>query len=93
MVAASGVIFAACYLLWMFQRVMFGENSNPKNHNLKDLSANEWITLVPIVIFIVWIGVYPKSFLKYSEQSTKALVGKVIQVQSLQTSDLIKGEE
>ncbi len=91
--AATGVIFAACYLLWMFQRVMFGENSNPKNHNLKDLSANEWITLVPIVIFIVWIGVYPKSFLKYSEQSTKALVGKVIQVQSLQTSDLIKGEE
>lgn len=91
--SATGVIFAACYLLWMFQRVMFGENTNPKNQNLKDLTANEWITLVPIVVFIVWIGVYPKSFLKYSEQSTKALVGKVIEVHSLQMPELYQDKD
>jgi NADH-quinone oxidoreductase subunit M len=76
-IAASGVIFAACYLLWMFQRVMFGTNVNPQNHNLKDLNKREWTTLVPIVIFIVWIGVYPKTFLSISEVSTRALVNKL----------------
>ncbi|ROL62307.1 NADH-quinone oxidoreductase subunit M [Bacteroidetes/Chlorobi group bacterium ChocPot_Mid] len=76
-IAASGVIFAACYLLWMFQRVMFGTNDNPQNHNLKDLGKQEWATLVPIVIFIVWIGIYPSTFLNISENSTKALVNKL----------------
>ena len=75
--AASGVIFAAVYLLWMFQRVMFGENANPKNHHLKDINKREWALLVPIVIFIVWIGVYPSTFMKYSENSSKALVNKL----------------
>ncbi len=75
--AASGVIFAAVYLLWMFQRVMFGENSNPKNHHLKDINKREWATLVPMVLFIVWIGVYPSTFMQYSENSSKALVNKL----------------
>lgn len=75
--SASGVIFAAVYLLWMFQRVMFGTNDNPHNHQLKDLSKREYAMLIPLVIFIVWIGVYPKTFMQYSEKSTQALVGKV----------------
>ncbi len=76
-VAASGVIFAAVYLLWMFQRVMYGTNDNPKNHNLTDMTKSEWAMLVPMVIFIVWIGVYPKSFLNISENSSRALVNKL----------------
>jgi NADH-quinone oxidoreductase subunit M len=76
-VAATGVIFAACYLLWMFQRVMFGTITNPENNKLSDLNRREWVTLIPAVIFIVWIGVYPKSFMGYSEQSTKTLVNKL----------------
>jgi len=76
-IAASGVIFAAVYLLWMFQRVMFGENANPKNHHLKDIDKREWALLVPMVIFIVWIGVYPSTFMKISENSTKVLVNKL----------------
>lgn len=76
-VSASGVIFAAVYLLIMFQRVMYGTNDNPKNHVLKDLSLNEWLQLVPVTVFMVWIGVYPSSFMRYSEQSTRALVGKL----------------
>ncbi len=79
-IGASGVIFAAVYLLWMFQRVMFGVNSNPHNHNLKDLSKREWATLIPIVIFIVWIGVAPSGFLKVSENSSRALVNKLHKV-------------
>ncbi|MDQ1265604.1 MAG: NADH-quinone oxidoreductase subunit, partial [Bacteroidota bacterium] len=76
-IAASGVIFAAVYLLWMFQRVMYGTNDNPHNHNLKDLTKAEWVMLVPIVIFIVWIGVYPKTFLNVSKVTSKNLIQKV----------------
>lgn len=98
-VAAVGVIFAAVYLLWMFQRVMFGAIENPSNHTLKDLSKREWLSFVPIVIFIVWIGIYPRTFLNISEQSTRALVNKVHQVkfknQPLPFPDtpILKGEE
>jgi NADH-quinone oxidoreductase subunit M len=61
--AASGVIFAAVYMLWMFQRVMFGKITNPKNLGLPDLSAREVLVLMPILVFVVWIGVYPNTFL------------------------------
>lgn len=76
-IGATGVIFAACYLLLMFQKVMFGEISNPLNQNLSDITKREWFTLIPIVIFIVWIGVYPKTFLSVSESSTRELVMKL----------------
>jgi len=74
---ATGVIFAAVYLLTMFQKVVFGPITNPHNHSLKDLNNREWAYLVPIVIFIVWIGVYPKFFLNYSEKTVKSVVSKV----------------
>ncbi|MGE5479004.1 MAG: complex I subunit 4 family protein [Chloroflexota bacterium] len=76
-IGATGVIFAAVYLLWMFQRVMFGRNLNPANFELKDLSTREWAYLVPIVIMIVWIGVSPNQFLRLSEAGSKALVKKL----------------
>ncbi|MBX3044010.1 MAG: NADH-quinone oxidoreductase subunit M [Candidatus Kapabacteria bacterium] len=74
---ATGVIFAAVYLLWMYQRVMFGTIDNPANRNLKDLSTKEWSMLVPIVVFIVWIGLYPATFLNVSDTYTKKLVNKI----------------
>ena len=67
--AASGVIFAAVYMLWMFQRVMFGEVTKEENKNLKDLSIREIGILVPILVFIFWIGLYPKTFLDKTEPS------------------------
>jgi NADH-quinone oxidoreductase subunit M len=75
--AASGVIFAAVYMLWMFQRVMFGEITNPKNLGLKDLSAREVVVLLPILVFVVWIGVYPNTFLKPMEPSVKNFIKQV----------------
>ncbi len=75
--SATGVIFAAVYLLWMFQRVMFGTNDNPKNQSLPDVSTKEMWTLVPLVVFIVWIGVFPKTFMDLSAASTAAVVEKV----------------
>ncbi|MBL8004873.1 MAG: NADH-quinone oxidoreductase subunit M [Candidatus Kapabacteria bacterium] len=75
--SATGVIFAAVYLLWMWQRVMFGTNDNPENQNLQDVTKQELWQMIPLVVFIVWIGVYPGTFLKFTEASTRALVGKI----------------
>ncbi len=76
-ITATGVIFAAVYLLWMFRRVMFGTITNPANHGLKDINKREWATFLPIVLFIIWIGIYPSTFLQLSENSTKKLVNKL----------------
>ena len=74
---ASGVIFAAVYLLWMFQRVMFGTNDNLHNHHLRDLNRMEYWQLVPLVILMIWIGVAPKMFMDYSEKAVRNVVQKV----------------
>ena len=80
-VASTGVIFAACYLLWMFRRVVFGTLSNKENENLADLNKTEWAMLVPLAIFMIWLGVYPSTFMSKSETSTKQLVKKIEQVE------------
>lgn len=72
--AATGVIFAAVYLLWMYQRVMLGPLEKPENQNLKDINGREIAVLIPIVIFIVWIGVHPNTFLEKTSASTKRLL-------------------
>ena len=63
-VAATGVIWAAVYMLWMFQRMMFGPLDKEENKNLKDLSAREIAILVPIILAMFWIGIYSNSFLR-----------------------------
>jgi len=76
-IAATGVIFAAVYLLWMYQRVVFGNVTNPANQGLKDLSVREIAVLVPVLLFIVWIGIFPGTFLKQSASATRHLVSTV----------------
>ncbi len=75
--AASGVIFAAVYLLWMYQRVAFGEVTNQKLLGLKDMNGREIFVMIPIFIFIVWIGIYPSTFLKVSEKTTQKIIHQV----------------
>src|SRR5207253_1197431 len=76
-VATTGVIFAAVYLLWMYQRVIFGEITHEENRALPDLSPREWAVLVPVVVFIVWIGVYPMTFTGKTEATLEALIAQV----------------
>jgi NADH-quinone oxidoreductase subunit M len=75
--AASGVILAAVYMLWMFQRVMFGAVTNEKNRRLPDLSAREVAYLLPLVVMIFWIGVYPQTFLRKMDASVSAVVSRI----------------
>jgi NADH-quinone oxidoreductase subunit M len=74
--ATSGVILAACYMLWMVQRVFFGKVTNEKNENIQDLKVREWIYLMPIIIFIFWIGFYPKTFLDKVNPSVNAFISE-----------------
>ena len=72
--ASTGVVLAAVYMLWMFQRVVFGTSRNEENTTLKDLSPRELGLLVPVILFIVWIGVYPSTFMSKSEVSVQHIV-------------------
>lgn len=71
---AIGIILATVYMLWMYQRVMFGKLEKPENMKLKDLNFREKIILVPIVLLIFWIGVFPKPFLDRMQESVKSLL-------------------
>jgi NADH-quinone oxidoreductase subunit M len=66
--AVPGVVLAAAYLLWLYQRVFFGTVTNPKNEKLQDLTPREVATFVPLLIMAFWIGLYPKPFFQILEQ-------------------------
>ncbi|TMQ55796.1 MAG: NADH-quinone oxidoreductase subunit M [Candidatus Eisenbacteria bacterium] len=76
-IAAIGVILAAIYLLWMYQRVMFGPITNEKNRGLPDLTKREFWTLAPVILLIIWIGVYPNPFLRKLDVSVSELLSRV----------------
>ncbi len=73
-ISTSAGILAAVYLLWMFQRVMLGPVDKEQNKDLPDLSKMELLSFIPIIVFIVWIGVYPNTFLSKTEANVKRLV-------------------
>lgn len=82
--ATSGVIFAAVYLLWMYQRVVFGEVTNPKLNGISDMNKREIIVLIPIFVFIIWIGIYPSTFLNVSKTSAKKVIEQVFNYQQME---------
>ncbi len=75
--ASTGIILGAVYMLWMFQRVMFGEITNEKNKNLPDLTKREMTYLAPLVFFIFLLGVYPNPVIKKMEASVEHLLIKI----------------
>jgi NADH-quinone oxidoreductase subunit M len=72
--AATGVILGAVYLLYMFQKVMFGPVTNERNRNLPDLSWREIAVFVPVVALIFAMGLFPRPFLKVTENSVDRFV-------------------
>jgi NADH-quinone oxidoreductase subunit M len=76
-IAATGVILAAVYLLWMYERVMFGPVKNEKNRGLQDLTTREFWTLAPVIALIIWIGVFPNPFLRRLDTASAELMERV----------------
>jgi len=72
--AVPGVVLAAAYLLWLYQRVFFGKVENPKNEKLPDLTPRELATFLPLIAIALWIGLYPKPFFQILDQPVTALV-------------------
>jgi NADH-quinone oxidoreductase subunit M len=75
--AVIGIVLGAAYMLWLYQRVMFGKLENPLNKALPDLNLRELVTFVPLIILAFWIGIYPTYFTKYLEQPVNAIVERV----------------
>jgi NADH-quinone oxidoreductase subunit M len=75
--ATIGIVLGAAYMLWLYQRTMFGPITNPKNEKLADLNWRELATLVPLVIWAFWIGLYPKPYFRVLEQPVAQIVQRV----------------
>jgi len=75
--AATGIVLGAAYLLWLYQRVFFGEITNPANANLPDLTVREQLTLIPLVVLALWIGLYPKPMFDVLRLPSEKIVAAV----------------
>ncbi|HUR92273.1 MAG TPA: NADH-quinone oxidoreductase subunit M [Gemmatimonadaceae bacterium] len=75
--AATGVIFAAAYMLWALQRILFNRLDKDENRHLPDLNWREIGLLTPLVAAIIWIGVYPAPVLRRMEAAAHDLVQRV----------------
>jgi len=75
-IASSGVILSAVYMLWMFQRVMFGELDNPKNQTLADLNAREIAIMAPLLVLIFVMGLYPNPFIEKMDPAIQKLIAQ-----------------
>jgi len=75
--AVIGIVLGAAYLLWLYQRVMFGPVTNPANEHLADLNFREYATLIPLVLLAFWIGIYPKPLFRVLETPVRQIVEQV----------------
>jgi NADH-quinone oxidoreductase subunit M len=93
--AALGMILSAVYMLWMYQRVVFGEVRNPENSKLADLNFRERLVLAPIALLVLVMGVYPSVFLSRSAQAIQSIKERLTSTSELAStatgnSNLIK---
>jgi NADH-quinone oxidoreductase subunit M len=75
--AATGIVLGAGYMLWLYQRVFFGEITNEKNKGLTDLNLREQWTLIPLIFLAFWIGLYPKPFFRLMEPTVDRVLARV----------------
>ena len=70
-------------MLWLYQRVFFGEIKNEENKALPDVNLREILTLAPLIVLCVWIGVYPKPFFEMTAKASEKIVVAVEQARAL----------
>ncbi len=76
-IATTGVILAAIYLLWLIQKVFYGPITVEANKSIPDIAWNEVAAMIPLMVLMVWIGLYPNTFLRKMEPSVKQLLTAV----------------
>ncbi len=82
--AVIGAMLSAAYLLSMFKRVALGEITNSKLRDLKDINPREFTAIIPLAIFVIWIGFYPSPFLKIMHSSVENLLQQTSQTRPKQ---------
>jgi NADH-quinone oxidoreductase subunit M len=75
--AVLGIILGAAYMLWLFQRMMFGTVDKSENEGLTDCNMREVVYMMPLIVLMFWIGIYPKPYLKLMEPAVKNLVSQI----------------
>jgi NADH-quinone oxidoreductase subunit M len=91
-IAATGIILGAAYILWLYQRVMFGKLENPANQKLTDLNLREIVTFVPLIILAFWIGLAPKPFLRLIDKPVDKIV-RIVNPEHYEKNDLSEPEK
>jgi NADH-quinone oxidoreductase subunit M len=76
-VCTTGIILGAAYMLYLYWRIAFGVQKNPDAAAMPDLDAREWLLYVPLALAVLWMGVYPESFLAPMRQDIAALEARV----------------
>jgi NADH-quinone oxidoreductase subunit M len=92
-IAAFGVVLAAIYLLWAYERVFTGPITKPENEKLKDLSLREIVIIVPIAVLIVFLGVYPKPALDRIEPAVESILERIDEVEGYEVPDFGRIED
>jgi len=75
--SVAGIVLGAAYLLWLYQRVMFGPITKDENKSLPDLNLREWACLTPLLAAAFWIGIYPAPLFRYLDPPAKKIVERV----------------
>ena len=73
-ISTTAVIFAAAYLLWALKRILYGKLDKDENRSLTDLTPREYAVLVPLLLLILWLGLYPQPVLRRLQGSARAYV-------------------
>jgi NADH-quinone oxidoreductase subunit M len=88
----TGIILGACYMLWLYWRICFGEARTPEAAAMPDLSIREWWCLAPIALAVLWMGVYPESFIRPMRNDVGRLLVRLEHVAPAGDSHLILGK-
>ena len=76
--ASIGVILSACYMLWLYQRVFYGETPDEVRQHVFDLKPREWAAIVPLIAMMVWMGMYSQSFLPAVRKTTARILDQTM---------------
>jgi len=90
-VATTGIILGAAYMLYLYRRVVFGEQKNADAAAMADLSPREWLMLAPIAAAVLWMGVYPESFLAPMRADIAALDARLARAKPASDANLTIG--